>query len=446
VAASRSRSEPREASAPTVPQLKARPHKRVTYRVAQQQRLRLFQAMIEVVAERGYAGASIRQLCARARVSTRTVYDEFGGKEGYFLATYDEIVNRVSNSVKRAYLSETDWAAQLFAAFDAYAKEVVDQPAAARLALVDALGAGAAALSRMERTSALFEGMIQGSLKVAPDGVALPPLIVKGVVGGMSRVSRQLLLEHREAELPALAHALVRWALVYRLADASHLPTMPEPRPRREPAPPVGSSGSMDPRTYLLRTTARLAAVKTYANLSVDSIVTATRPLGDAFFEFYPFGRANRCERCFLDAYDLLGAEVVAAAAEAAGTGTDWVDSLQLGVKALMQRVGDDPVFARVAFVEVFSVGPAGIEHRSRLMDTFAALLMSRVPSDYRPTELIAEAIVGAVWQVAHHYIGRSATYQLPELTDHATYLTLAPIIGAEAAMERIQDSTSGFS
>lgn len=80
----------------------------------------------------------------------------------------------------------------------------------------------------------------------------------------------------------------------------------------------------------------------------------------------------------------------------------------------------------------------AGIARRSRLMDKFAALLMSRVPTHERPSEIIAEAIVGAVWQVAHRYIARGAAQQLPELTDHATYLVLAPIIGGDAAMERI--------
>jgi hypothetical protein len=77
-------------------------------------------------------------------------------------------------------------------------------------------------------------------------------------------------------------------------------------------------------------------------------------------------------------------------------------------------------------------------------MDRFAALLMSRIPAEWRPPEVIAEATVGAVWQLAHYYIARSATHQLPSLTDHACYLVLAPIVGGEMAMERIMAGNPG--
>jgi hypothetical protein len=95
-------------------------------------------------------------------------------------------------------------------------------------------------------------------------------------------------------------------------------------------------------------------------------------------------------------------------------------------------------VFARCAFIEVFALGPKGIDRRSRLMDSFAALLMSQAPRDERPSEIVAEAIVGAVWQIAHGYVAHDRSHGLAGIADHACYLVLAPIIGAEATMERI--------
>jgi AcrR family transcriptional regulator len=405
--------------------------------IVSNQRARMYAAMIETVAERGYAATSIRRLRILASVSPDAIYREFRNKERYFLATYDVIVARAVKNVNTAFLGERDQTRQLQTGFAAFAQEVVQQPNAARLALVEALGAGPAVLVRMERASEAFERLIQSSFERAPDGVTLPSLVARGIVGGIARVTRQLLIEHREQELPDLADDFVRWALAYRCEGAGLLPPAPVAREREERPTPYGRFGEKDRRELLLHRVARVAVERGYANVTVDAIVRATRPLGNTFVECYPKG-TDRVERCFLDAYDLMGSEVARVTADAALAGADWIDSVRCGITAVMRRVGEDPTFARIAFIEVFSVGPAGIDRRSRLMDRFTALLMSRVPAEERPSEIIAEAIVGAVWQVAHHYIARQATHQLLELTDHASYLVLAPIIGGDAAMERV--------
>ncbi|MGH2903336.1 MAG: TetR/AcrR family transcriptional regulator [Solirubrobacteraceae bacterium] len=396
--------------------------------------------MIDAVGEHGYSGTRVRDLCARAGVSTTTLYAEFGDKDGYFLATFEAVAGRAGERVREAYLAEQDWTCQLYAGVRAFTREVAEQPAAARLALVEILGGGPTALVRLERESNVFANMIQASFEQAPDGITLPPLLARGVVGGISRVSRQLLVEHREKELPSLADTLSEWALTYRCESAWRLPDAPQAKPGKEQPPPLSWSAQTDQRTFILHITARITALRRYPNLTIDSIVRAAGPLGDAFFVLYPGTARDRTERCFLDAYDLMGSEVIEVAADAATQASDWIDSIRLGIVALLRHIADDPVFARCAFIEVFSVGTAGIEHRSRLMDRLAALLLSIVPADKRPPETIAEAIVGAVWQIAHHYVARRATSQLPELVDHATYLVLAPIIGGEAAMQRILD------
>lgn len=416
------------------PQLKPRPHHRESDNVAGNQRARLYAAMIQAVAAHGYAGTSTRELAAMAGVGRKTLYDEFGGKEAYFLATYDVIALRAIQRVKAAYLSERDWTRQLHAAFAAFAAEVVDQPKAARLALVEALGAGPAALAQMERVSAQFEGLIRSSFGRVPDGVSIPPLIVRGIVGGISRVARQLLIEHREGELPSLADTLVEWALTYRSPAATLLKAPPSPRGRaRDAVGRLQIPTDDDDHARILSAAARLAAEKGFPTLSVAQIVQAAGVSDRVFFELY-----ETKEDCFLASYDRMGAEVVRYAAEAARVRADRLDSVHHGINALMYRVAFDRVFARCAFMEVFALGPKGIDRRSRLMDSFAALLMSQAPAGERPAEVVADAIVGAVWQIAHCYIARDATHRLAELADHASYLVLAPMIGGEAAMERI--------
>ena len=117
-----------------------------------------------------------------------------------------------TNALKRigvAYRCEGDWQARLRAGFAAYAAEVVEEPKAARLVLVEVLGAGPAALERMRRTRLIFEQVIGASFSEAPDGVTLPPLIVKAIVCGMERITRQRLLADDVEALPALADELL---------------------------------------------------------------------------------------------------------------------------------------------------------------------------------------------------------------------------------------------
>lgn len=402
--------------------------------IATNQRARMYAAMIDTVAERGYAGTSIGRLRTLASVSMDAIYREFHSKEGYFLATFDVIVLRAVERVTEAYRGEQDWTRQLHAAFRAFASEVVDQPRAARFALIETLGAGPKALAHMERGTREFENMIQAAFARAPDGVTVPPVVVRGIVGGISRVTRQLLLEEREQELPEFADMLVQWALSYRSRAAQALPAPPSPSPDPRVRLTARRAGVGIGHNRILRSALQIAARAGYAHLTASEIIRTAGVPDNTFFELY-----QTSEDCFLAAYDRAGAALVASGAQAARSGGDWQESIQNGISALMQRLAADPVFARCAFVEVFAVGPAGIDRRSRLMDDFTTLLLNNIPPDERPSRIVAEAIVGGIWQVAHGYVIRDATQQLTQLPEHASYLVLAPIIGADKAMDRIR-------
>src|SRR5438874_4109885 len=71
---------------PTLP----RGHHRLSRdEVGAAQRTRLLLAVVEVVAERGYAGATVGDVLRRARISRQTFYENFSNKEDCFLAAFD---------------------------------------------------------------------------------------------------------------------------------------------------------------------------------------------------------------------------------------------------------------------------------------------------------------------------------------------------------------------
>jgi AcrR family transcriptional regulator len=398
------------------------------------QRGRLMGAMIEVAgSDAGYAGANIKLLSALAGVSRQTFYDLFGTTEACFLATYRYVVGRAARRVSTAHRSAEAGEARLRAAFSAYASEVVAEPKAAHLALVEVLGAGPAALQERDRGRRVFEQMILASFREAPYNVELPWQIVKAIVGGLERTARQRLLDGSVDELPELADELLAWAVSYGSPATSVL--APDTKrvdwmsAARQPAGSAAGSGGE--RSRILLSAARLAATSGYPRLTAVQIVRGAGVSEEAFDRLFA-----SVEQCFLEALDRLGLEALVCAGAAARDGEGGPAGVHRGIAALMGHLATNQVLVRIAFVEVFAVGRAGIRRRELLLARFTALLVENLPRSRRPSPVVAEAAVGAVWELIHHYVTHGATRQLQDLIGYATYLLLAPVIDAEAAVE----------
>ena len=120
--------------------------------VVEHQRTRIYEAMVEIAATRGYQATTIKALCALAGVSRQTFYDLFGtDKEACFLGAYDYVVGRAVERINLAYRGEEDPERRLCRAFEQFALEAASEPQAARFALLETFGAGRAAFARMDR-------------------------------------------------------------------------------------------------------------------------------------------------------------------------------------------------------------------------------------------------------------------------------------------------------
>jgi AcrR family transcriptional regulator len=188
----------------------------------------LYEAMVQIAAADGYPSTTITAVCRLAGVSRQTFYDLFGGdREACFLGAYDHIVARVAERIKEAYRQDGDPHGRLRRAFEQYAREAASAPQAARFALIETLGAGPAALARMDRGRRTFEELIAASLTDSAGRATLSPTIIKGIVGGIERASRVYLLAGNIDMLHDEAHALCDWMSSYR----------PWPHPTGVPVP-----------------------------------------------------------------------------------------------------------------------------------------------------------------------------------------------------------------
>jgi AcrR family transcriptional regulator len=431
-------------SASLYPRLRPRRNGPPPRDVHSDQRARLCGAMIQAVAARGYGPLTTRELAGMAGVSTRTLYELFADKEECFLAVFDLVVDRAVGQIVAAQEGGRGWRGRLCDAFAAFARELERDRCASRLVLVEALGAGPAALARMELASARFEAMVSASLEQAPGDMPVAPILVEGIVAGVARVARVRLLDDRAGELPDLADQLLDWALCYRCESAVRLQGLARaPLPERTAA--EGATGLYgagpgvreDTRARILRAALELAVGDGYEQVTLEAIVSRAGVSRRVFVQQFDDPRA-----CFLAAFELLGEQALALASEAGLKAANWPGGVYRAVAALMEHIARDEVFARTAFVEIFALGPAGLPSRERLMERLAgamtAAAATRPSRRQAPSEVALQASAGAVWGVAHHHVAQDRAQALPALAGHMTYMLLAPILGPKQAVRAI--------
>jgi AcrR family transcriptional regulator len=104
---------------------------------ARPQRAKLLDAMIRVVAEKGYEAATVADAVRLARVSRGTFYELFESKEACLAAAYrlglDVLAARVSDAVRDA----ADWRQELRLGLRAYLRTLDDEPVFARVYLLE---------------------------------------------------------------------------------------------------------------------------------------------------------------------------------------------------------------------------------------------------------------------------------------------------------------------
>ena len=118
-----------------------------TDEVARDQRGRVLRAMGDVVADKGYAAATVADVVRAAGVSRTTFYEQFRSKEDCFVEAYRHHVDTLIDAVRVAVRADDgDWRAQLRAGMRAYLAALAADRRFARTYLLEIHAAGEAAL------------------------------------------------------------------------------------------------------------------------------------------------------------------------------------------------------------------------------------------------------------------------------------------------------------
>ncbi len=182
--------------------------------IAELQKDRLRDAIVQVVSEDGFENASIKAICSRAGVGLATFYEHFHSKNDLMFAAYDAGVTAVFEVVSARYAAPADGAdirERTESGTLALLEVLAANPAFARFFLVEFPKSGAEAHDRIE---AALDAAFELFTDVEPDGgleapdPEMVPLVVGGIYAHLSRYVRT----GRTAELPNLLPSLLQFS------------------------------------------------------------------------------------------------------------------------------------------------------------------------------------------------------------------------------------------
>jgi AcrR family transcriptional regulator len=144
-------------------------------------------------------------------------------------------------------------------------------------------------------------------------------------------------------------------------------------------------------------------------------------------------------EACYLAVLDQLVAEARTWVADSLAASDSWPQAVRRALGAFTEHLLANPALRQVAFVHVFEVGPAMVAEMTRSIEGLTGALAEQGPVARHGGAVTRDAVTGALWAIVASSAGSVRCSRLPGLSDHLSYVVLAPYIGPRAAIEEIE-------
>ena len=175
-------------------------------------------SIAELTAENGYEATKIADIVRHAGVARKTLYDNFEGKEEVFLAAFDAAVDEVMERIEEECARvEGGWEERIEAGLAAFLEYIAEEPALARMCMIEALSATPAASKRYEDAMQRF---VELTKRNVPHDDRLPETIEETLVGGVAWIVYQQIRRHEAEKAVELLPQLSEFMLAPWLADS----------------------------------------------------------------------------------------------------------------------------------------------------------------------------------------------------------------------------------
>jgi AcrR family transcriptional regulator len=313
-------------------------------------------------------------------------------------------------------------------AFTRLIETIVDQPAAAKMCVVEIYAAGEEGAALVDRTMDAATELAARLLEQVPEREGMPRELVRSIVGGIQKVIHKRLYRGQEKDLLELAPQLWDWIFCY--------PVPPGPlRARRRRSvkalPFEERQRSANPPERLLRALAAVVAEKGYPETTVAEVVERASTSQRTFYEHF-----KNKEDAIVAALDSGSAHMLAAALPAFRRAPDWKHAVHDTIEAMFRWGAEEPEYARLGGVEMYAAGKRALDQREVVTEGMEGLLAPGYELKPDTPPIAAEAVGGALYSLLYDHVNKKGPETLPDLVPTLVYVTLAPFLEAEDAYE----------
>lgn len=381
-------------------------------------------ATVAVMAEHGYESSRVADIIDLAGISRSAFYRHFANKRDCFVSTLDAMLEMIGPAVAHAYgRGEQPWDARLRSVFGTVVEAVTGQPAAARMWFVEVRAAGREAVERVERLGDRLEQLTLEAMAESPRRRAMPPHLIRAVLGGLRQIVQVRLRHDRQDELVELAPELLDWALGYRA------PPRALAAPRRAPSIPVEPLDPSDARARTLAAVAEMVAENGYQRLVITEIAHRAGISLSTFYDLF-----DGKEDASVAAIEAEGRRLTETVLPVYRDAPDWPSAVRDGLHALFAFLTSNPTTALLGGREIYAGGTRALDRHESAMRDLQALLYGGYLDRPDVPPIVGEAIGGAVSSLIYQQLRRAGPDRLYEAAPTAAFVALAPFLGADEA------------
>jgi AcrR family transcriptional regulator len=392
--------------------------------VERNQRERLYGATVATVAEHGYEATRVADILQLAGVSRSAFYRYFDNKLECYLATLDALAEMAGRQVLTVYGDpERSWDERLRAVFERLVEMILDQPAAARVWLVDMYAAGPRAVDRIEKVADQLERLASSSIGETPERSDIPAAGIRAVLGGLRHIFHTRVRHGREDELPALVPDLLDWALGYRTPPARLR------QPRKPPRLPAPTPEPNEQRRKILAAVTELASQRGYQELTITDVSQRAAISLTTFYRHF-----DTKHEAFMAAVEDGERQLVEVLLPVYRAAPDWPRATRDVVHAFFAFNATHPAMALLGGLRVFAGGTEGFDRHEHATGRFGAVLRAGRHEHPGIGPIATEATSASVAALLYQQIRQRGPERLYEVAGIASYLALAPFVGVDEA------------
>jgi AcrR family transcriptional regulator len=393
----------------------------------QNQRERLFAAMVATVDAKGYEATTVADLVKLSGVSRSAFYRHFEDKQTCFVAAVEAVVEPVLAEI---WADETapPGIERAQKAFERVMKTIVDQPAAAKMCVVEVYAAGEEGAALVDRLMDWSTDLAVALLEQVPEREGMPRDLVRSIVGGVQKVIHKRLYRGQEQELVDLIPQLWDWIFCYPVPPG---PLKARRRRNVKVLPFEERQAVANPPERILRALAAVVADKGYPDTTVAEVVERASTSQRTFYEHF-----KNKEDAIVAALDSGSAHMLAAALPAFRRAPDWEHAVHDTIEAMFCWGAEEPEYARMGGVEMYAAGKRALDQREVVTEGMEGLLAPGYELRPNTPAIAAEAVGGALYSLLYDNVNKKGPETLPDLVPTLVYVTLAPFLEAEDAYE----------